>query len=95
MRPMPSRRQEPVTAMRAYEGISMTSMNTNRLNRSAVMRAPLTPVCNNSTSAGTNRRRSSSVSVSMRDATAVTADMMSIISAVTESATRLMANTAG
>ena len=55
MRPTPRRRQEPVTATRAYDGRSITSTHTNMLNRSPVRRAPLTPVLSIKMRGTTNR----------------------------------------
>ena len=50
--PAARRAQVPVIASRPNEGMSMTSMNTNRLNRSAVSSAPHTPPISISVRAG-------------------------------------------
>ena len=47
-----SRAHVPVIASSPYEGMSMTSTNTKRLNRSAVSTAPHTPPMSMSVSAG-------------------------------------------
>ena len=52
VRPAESLAQVPVMAMSPYDGRSMTSMKTKKLNRSAVKSPPMTPVSSMSESAG-------------------------------------------
>ena len=71
----------------------MTSTHTNRLKRSPVSSAPLTPVRRSSTSGARRRRRSTPVAVRKAAHTAVVDEVTVIMSAESESDTMGMATT--
>ena len=87
MRAAARRAQVPVMANRPKDGMSMTSMKTKRLNRSAVSNAPHAPASSMRVSAGKKRVEVSPMESANQQAAKTTTAVLSSMTAVRVSAT--------